>query len=71
LPPKSTIIDDLRKAIRQSGETEYGVAKASGVPQSVVNRFVTGKRGISLDTAAKLTKHLGLRLIAETPVQNR
>ncbi len=63
MPPKKTIIDQLRRAIRDSGETEYAIAKASGVSQSVVNRFVSGERGISLETAAKLCEHLKLDLV--------
>jgi plasmid maintenance system antidote protein VapI len=30
--------------------------------QSIVNRFVNGERGISLDTAARLCAYLGLSL---------
>ena len=61
MPPK-TIADQLRKAIADSGETEYAIAKGSGVSQSVVNRFVHGERSISIDTAAKLCAYLGLTL---------
>lgn len=43
----------------QSGEGD--IAKRSGVSQSVVNRFDTGERGISLDTATKLCEYLDLR----------
>jgi plasmid maintenance system antidote protein VapI len=57
-----SIVDQLRKAMRDSGETEYGIAKAAGVPQSVVNRFVRGERGISLETAARLCACLELQL---------
>ena len=71
MPPKSTIIDELRRAIRQSGETEYGIAKASGVPQSVLNRFMNDDRGISLETAAKLCRYFGLRLVPETQVPRK
>ena len=59
---KRNIVDQLRQAIRDSGQTEYAIAKASGVSQSVVNRFSTGERGISLDTAAKLCEYLDLDL---------
>ena len=52
------IIDELLKAIANSGLTEYRVAKDSGVPQPVLNRFLRGERGISLQTAAKLCKYL-------------
>jgi plasmid maintenance system antidote protein VapI len=57
-----SLVEELRKAILQCGETEYRVAKESGVPQPVLNRFLRGERGISLETAAKLAAYLGLRL---------
>ncbi len=65
-PPaqRLNIVEQLRKAIQDSG-TEYGVAKAAGVSQSVVNRFVRGERGISLETAALLCDHLRLHLVRQ------
>jgi plasmid maintenance system antidote protein VapI len=62
MSPRSTIIDQLQKAIAASGETEYAIAKASGVDTGVLSRFVRGERSITLATAAKLCSHLGLRL---------
>jgi hypothetical protein len=63
MPTKKTITDQLRKAIKDSGESEYAIAKGSGVSQSVVNRFMSGERGISLITAAALCSYLGLQLV--------
>jgi transcriptional regulator with XRE-family HTH domain len=60
---KKNIVDQLRRAMRESGETEYAIAKASVVSQSVVNRFVSGERGISLETAAKLCEYLEIELV--------
>jgi plasmid maintenance system antidote protein VapI len=57
-----TIIDQLRKAIETSDESVYAIAKATGVPQSVLSRFVRGERGITFETAAKLAAYLKLRL---------
>jgi plasmid maintenance system antidote protein VapI len=59
---KKSIVDQLRQAIVKSNETEYAIAKGSGVSQSVVNRFVHGERGISLETAARLCSYLRLEL---------
>jgi plasmid maintenance system antidote protein VapI len=61
-PRPSSLVDQLREAIANCGETQYRIAKESGVPQPVVNRFMTGGRGISLETAAKLCAYLRLRL---------
>ena len=57
-----SIVDQLRRALRNSGQTEYAIAKGSGVSQSIVNRFVSGERGISLETAAKIAAYLKLNL---------
>jgi plasmid maintenance system antidote protein VapI len=59
---KPTIADQLRKAIANSGASEYAIAKASEVDMGVLSRFVRGERTITLATAAKLCSHLGLRL---------
>jgi len=57
-----TIVDELREAILNSGQTEYRVSKESGVAQPILNRFLRGERGISLETAAKVARYLGLHL---------
>jgi len=57
-----SLVDELRDAILNCGETEYRVAKDSGVAQPILNRFLRGERGISLETAAKVCKYLGLHL---------
>lgn len=57
-----SIVDQLRQAITKSDETEYAIAKGSGVSQSVINRFVSGQRSIGLETAAKLCSYLKLEL---------
>jgi transcriptional regulator with XRE-family HTH domain len=57
-----SIVDQLQRAIRASGQTEYAIAKGSGVSQSIINRFVSGERGISLETAAKIAAYLKLDL---------
>jgi plasmid maintenance system antidote protein VapI len=61
-PQPSSLVDQLRAAIANSGQTQYRIAKESGVPQPVVNRFMTGERGIGLETASKLCAYLRLRL---------
>ena len=61
------LVDQLREAILNCGQTEYRVAKESGVAQPIVNRFLRGERGISLETAGKLCKYLGLHLALVRP----
>jgi plasmid maintenance system antidote protein VapI len=54
----------LRKAIKTSGVSLYRIAKDSGIPWAVVQRFATGERQIKLDTADKLADYFGMRLTA-------
>jgi plasmid maintenance system antidote protein VapI len=59
------ISEQLREAIRNHGSI-YAVARDSGVPQSMVQRFVTGRRGLRLETAARLAEFFGMRLTRPT-----
>ena len=52
----------LKQAILDSGMTRYRLSKITGVPASVLCTFVNGKRSITIGTAAKLAKALGLEL---------
>jgi transcriptional regulator with XRE-family HTH domain len=52
----------LLKAIRDSGESLYSIAKATGLNKSALGRFVSGKRSIRLDNADRLAAHFKLKL---------
>ena len=54
----------LKQAIRDSGQTEYQIAKQAGVSQIVISRFISGQRDIRMATADKLAGVLGLKLQA-------
>jgi len=53
----------LRHAIRESGMTEYQIAKRAGISQIMISRFISGERDIRLATADKLAHALGLKLV--------
>lgn len=55
------ITHQLREAIEASGQSSYAIWKATGVSQSQLSRF-RGGGTLSLDAAAALCRHLGLRL---------
>lgn len=55
----------LKQAIRDSGKSEYQIAKEAGVSQIVISRFLSGERDIRMATADKLAGALGLKLGAE------
>jgi DNA-binding Xre family transcriptional regulator len=63
---------ELKKAIAASGRSINELAKAAGIAQPILQRFVSGaQESIRLDTANKLGDVLGLRIVAVKPVQRR
>jgi hypothetical protein len=57
----STVQQRLRHALETCGQTRYEVSKATGIPQSVLSRFVAGDnaRGATIDA---LANYLGMEL---------
>jgi plasmid maintenance system antidote protein VapI len=54
--------DAVRKAIDDSGESRYAIAKATGIDESALGKFYNGHRGITTDTLDRLGEYLGLRI---------
>ena len=54
--------DALRRAVRETGLSVNAVAKAAGVPQPVLHRFMTGERDLTLSTAQRLVDYFRLEL---------
>jgi len=60
-----TLTKQILMMVNQSGMTTNAIAKASGVPQPVLCRFLTGEQqNIRLDTADKLCAFFGVKLTA-------
>ena len=57
-----TVTDQLRRAVERCGETRYAISKATGVPASVLSRFVAGGRGLRSENIDRLCAYLGLTL---------
>jgi plasmid maintenance system antidote protein VapI len=62
--PRPTIAEELRRKVRECGLSVNAVAKAAGVAQPVLHRFMTGERDLTLSTAQRLADHFGLELRA-------
>ena len=54
--------DAVRKAIDDSGQSRYAIAKATGIDESALAKFYNGHRGITTDTLDRLGEYLGLRI---------
>jgi DNA-binding phage protein len=61
--PSARISDELRTIIRGRGLTPYSVATSAGVAPSVLTRFMSRERGLTLDTFDAIAEALGLRLV--------
>lgn len=59
------LTSQLRAAIAATGQSLYAIAQASGVPAPVLQRFINGQRGITLETAGKLAVYLRLALLPD------
>src|SRR5687768_4147823 len=55
----------LQAAIAATGQSLYAIAQASGVAAPVLQRFVNGERGITLETASKVATYLGMSLFPD------
>ena len=66
------LTDELRAAIDSSGMSRYAVAKAIGLDQSTLSRFMSRKAGLALDTVDKLGELLELHLVtAKKPAKRK
>jgi transcriptional regulator with XRE-family HTH domain len=68
----STLSEQLRDAIQKAGVSRYEIAKATGVSQSTLSKFVLGTRpGISFAALDKLGEYLGLEIVKKHSKKNR
>jgi predicted transcriptional regulator len=60
--PPPTLSDELRRSVQQSPLSRYRIAKETGVSQSVLSLFCSGKRGLSLKAVDALVRLPDLEL---------
>jgi transcriptional regulator with XRE-family HTH domain len=60
------VVEQLREAIRNSGQSLNQLGKAAGLDSARLSRFMTGKRGLSTDVLDRIFRTLRLRLVPET-----
>lgn len=61
MPDKITA--GVRHAIEGSGLSRYEIAKASGVSEAALSRFMSGERGLTTGTLDRLADVLGLEVV--------
>ena len=62
MPTTGRFADTIRKAIRIDGRTLYRLGRDTGIDVAVLQRFMSGERGINLATAERLCSAVGLVL---------
>ncbi len=60
----ATVSDQLRDAIRRDGRAAHAIAGAADVDPGILSRFLSGKRGITIDSLDRIAGALGLGLVA-------
>jgi transcriptional regulator with XRE-family HTH domain len=56
------IIDELKAAIRASGQSYNHLETEIGLGRGIISRFVKGQRDVGLETAEKVAEYFGLYL---------
>ena len=59
------VTDQLRRLVRESGVTCYQIAKATGVSNAALSRFLSGERGLSCEAMDALGEYFGWQVIAK------
>jgi transcriptional regulator with XRE-family HTH domain len=57
--------DQVRHAIKTCGQSRYAIAKATGISNSTLSRFMSGERGLTMKALDILADHLGLNIVVD------
>jgi transcriptional regulator with XRE-family HTH domain len=60
---RKPLSEEIRQAMKESGRTNYDLARAMNVSPSTVWRFVEGKNGLSLPLLDRLAEVLELHVV--------
>ncbi len=63
--------DELRRMVEGCGQTRYAISKATGVPASVLSRFVASGRGLRSENIDRLCDYLGLVLVRKSDLKRK
>src|SRR4051812_3219057 len=63
--------DQIREAIDSSAITRYVLSEKTGITESALSRFMTGKQSLSLTTMDKIADVLGLQVVVGVQARPR
>lgn len=64
-----TLIGQVRQAASKSGISQNALARAAGMDPTALSRFVSGKRGLAMETLDALAAVLRLSIVAGKPIK--
>ena len=62
-PAVARLLDTIRAAIRDSGQTPASIARRAQVARSQLSRLLSGERGVSVEAMERLADALGLEVV--------
>jgi plasmid maintenance system antidote protein VapI len=60
-----TLSDEIRAAVDSSGMSRYAIAKALGIAESTMSRFMSQKGGLSMEYIDRLATLLDLHIVTK------
>lgn len=61
--------DQIREAIDSSGMSRYRICKETGIDPPTLSRFMSGKRGLTMQKLDTLAAFLDLRIVSSKRVK--
>lgn len=68
---RQTLTEQLREAVRQSDKSRYRISIETGIPQSVLSRFVHGQSGLGVENIDLLCECIGARLVVDAKPKSK
>ena len=65
------MMEQLRQAIRDTGETPYAIGKASGIDKSQISRLLRGERDPRVGTVERMADYLGYEWVLRPKKKTR
>jgi len=59
---RETFVEQLRRLMRDCGETRYSLSQKTGIDQSALSRFANGTRGLSMEATNRVFEVLDLEI---------
>ena len=66
-----SLSDELRQAVERSGLSRYSICQQTGIDQGSMSKFISGERGLAIESIDKLAELLGLHICSADAKRGR